>query len=82
MWILNFHIAFSILCMLTFGGFRTVFKEQIIKNGYKSKGKKKPFIFIMWIFFIPFLNVFTLIALFLMITKTKEEIDELSSSGQ
>lgn len=73
MWLLKLHIAVSILCLLTFYGFKTVFKEMLEQNGYlkdKNKAKKKVF----WIFFVPILNVACVVMLFVMLTMTKEEL--------
>ena len=75
MWLLKLHIAVSILCLLTFYGFRAVFKEALEQNGYfkeENKTKKKGF----WIFFIPILNVAVVAVLFVMMTMTKEELNK------
>lgn len=77
MWLLRLHIAFSILCLLTFLGFRLVFKEKIKENGYGKDGKKKHIVSVIWLFFVPILNLFLVIALFFMITKTKSDMEEL-----
>lgn len=73
MWLLKLHLAVSILCWLTFMGFRTVFKDTIIKNGYQSSEKKKK---VHWIFFIPLLNVGVVLVLLVMISMTKENLDK------
>ena len=73
MWLLKLHIAISILCLLTFCGFRTVFKEVLEQNGY-LKEKKKPTMTGWLVFFIPILNVATVVVLFVCITMTKEEL--------
>ena len=73
MWLLKLHIAVSILCLLTFYGFRSVFKELLKQNGYMKDGKATPKGF--WIFFIPLLNVASVVVLFVCITMTKEELN-------
>lgn len=73
MWLLKFHLAVSILCWMTFVGFRTVFKDTIVKNGYQSSEKKKR---VHWIFFVPLLNVGVVLVLLVMITMTKKELDK------
>ena len=73
MWLLNFHLAVSILCLLTFLGFRAVFKEVIIQNGYTPSDKKKKS---YWIFFIPIMNICTTAMFFIMITMKKEDLDK------
>ena len=34
MWLLKLHFSISVLCLLTFIGFRSVYREQILNNGY------------------------------------------------
>lgn len=73
MWLLKLHFAISILCWLTFLGFRTIFKETIKENGYEISKKPKA---IHWIFFIPILNIATVLVLFVEITITKQDLDK------
>ena len=74
MWLLKLHIAISILCLLTFYGFRTVFNELLEQNGYlKVKGQKKKG---FWLFFVPILNVAFVVMLLVMLTTTKEELNK------
>lgn len=75
MWLLKLHIAVSILCLLTFYGFKIVFKEVLEQNGY-LKDKKKNTKAGPWLFFIPFLNVTIVLILFVMIGMTKEDFDK------
>lgn len=72
MWLLEFHVSFSVLCMLAFLGFRKVYQETIEKNGWKGNQKKRTFISGIWIFFTPILNLLTIGVLFMMIL-TKNE---------
>ena len=75
MWLLKFHFAFSILCILTFVGFSTVFKETIKNNGYEvSENKTKITAYLM--FFVPLLNILAVIVLLVMIGVKKEDLDE------
>lgn len=73
MWLLKLHLSVSILCLLTFIGFKSVCRETLKKNGYLDDPKKKAS---YWIFFIPILNVISVIILFLTITKTKDELQK------
>lgn len=75
MWLLKLHIGISILCLLTFYGFRTVFKEVLEQNGY-LKEKKKPTITGWLVFFVPILNVAAVVVLFVTLTMTKEELNK------
>lgn len=77
MWLIKMHIAFSILCIITFLGFAKVYKDQIKENGWLSEDKKKsPGLFIL--FFVPIMNVIIVLALFVMIGTKKEELEELT----
>lgn len=81
MWLLEFHVSFSALCMLTFWGFRKIYQETIEKNGWKGSQKKRKFVSGIWIFFIPILNLLTIAALFTMIL-TKNEDWESGGKGE
>ena len=76
MWILKLHFAISILCLLTFVGFRRVGKEAIKNNGYESDDKKKKGITAYWIFFIPLLNIMAVSILLVMIGTKKSDLDK------
>lgn len=80
MWLLKLHVSFSILCMLTFWGFRKVFKEVIEKNGWKGNQKKK-FVYAIWIFFIPVLNLLCVAVLFMMILTENEDQESGGTEG-
>ena len=58
MWLLKLHFAISVLCLITFIGFREVFREQILKNGYIPAKKKRISGYL--IFFVPILNICSL----------------------
>lgn len=77
MWLLKFHIAFSILCLLTVYGFAIMFREQIKKNGWTNRENKKPSIRVAEVSFIPILNVFQVITVFIMIGMTRDEFEKL-----
>lgn len=77
MWLLKFHFAFSLLCLLTFTGFKVVGKEIMKQNGWlNDDDNKKKSIFVYWIFFVPILNVLILIVEFLMLGMKKEDFDK------
>ena len=73
MWLLKLHFSISILCLLTFIGFREVFKEHLINNGYIPKKKKKLSGYL--IFFVPILNIASVLLILIMIAMKKEELD-------
>lgn len=81
MWLLKFHIAFGILCLITFIGFAKVFREQLKENGWKDSKKKKRFTNLL-VFFVPGLNVLLIITLFLMLCITKEKFYELKNENK
>lgn len=76
MWLLKLHFAISILCLLTFVGFKTVGKETIKNNGYESCEEKKKNIFAYWIFFVPLLNIMATILILVMISINKTDLDK------
>lgn len=77
MWLLNLHFSISVLCLLTFVGFKHIFKDTIKENGYiDEKNVKKKSIFNYWIFFIPFFNVFVVIIEFIMISIKKSDFEK------
>lgn len=76
MWIIKTHIALSVLILITFIGFRKIFREKIFENGY-CKNSKKEKITAYWIFFVPILNVMCLIGEMVMIFVKKENLDNL-----
>lgn len=72
MWLLKLHFSISVLCLLTFLGFRMISREQIKKNGYGSTNKK---ISAYFIFFVPILNILSVIVLLMMIAMKKEDLE-------
>lgn len=76
MWLLKFHFAFSVMCLLTFVGFKHVFGKVIKDNGWLEESKRKFAFLSYWIFFIPFLNILVLFCLFLMIASKKDELEK------
>ena len=73
MWLLKLHFSISVLCFLTYIGFRTVFKEKMKENGYLQE-KKKNKLSAWLLFFVPILNILLDITLFLMICMKKDEL--------
>lgn len=76
MWLLKLHFAISILILITFWGFRWACKEQLIKNGWIDKNKKKKIPNYL-LFCVPILNIVLLIAFFVMVGVTKEEFEKM-----
>lgn len=75
MWLLNLHLAISVLCFITFWGFRITFYDLIKENGWMS-GKSKNKTVKFWAPFIPILNVIFIIVLFIAIFTKKESLDK------
>ena len=71
MWLIKLHIAVSILCLITFIGFKIVSKETIKSNGWLSGQKGNILAYLA--FFVPIMNVLMVLVLFLMIGMKKEE---------
>jgi len=76
MWLLKLHFAISILCLLTFAGFKTIGKDAIKNNGYENNEKKKKSILAYWIFFVPLLNIMATISILVMISTKKTDLDK------
>lgn len=79
MWLLKFHLCVSILCMITFIGFYTVFKQAIKQNGWCSE-KRTPLLKRMvayLVFFVPVLNLVFVLFIFVTITYKKEVIERM-----
>ena len=77
MWILKLHFAISILLLITFYGFSKVCKDIVRKNGWLEEKKKKN-LFAWLVFFVPIMNIFIVILLFMMILVKKEDFEELT----
>lgn len=76
MWLLKFHFAFSILCMITFIGFVKVFKEQLVQNGWTDGEKKKKEYSSLLVFFVPILNIFCVLVGFMCILVSKKDFEK------
>lgn len=75
MWLLKLHFSISVLCFLTYMGFKAVFKDKMKENGYLQEKKKKKLS--AWLlFFVPFLNIMLVITLFLMIVMKKDDLEK------
>lgn len=73
MWLLKLHFSISVLCMLTFIGFKAVYKQQMKDNGWiDEEKKKKKSVFSYFMFFVPIMNVLFVIIMFLMIGMKKK----------
>lgn len=66
MWLLKFHIAFSLLCQFSCIGVRIVFKDNLRRFKKKREKPKKNSIFKWLIFFCPGINVLVTIGLWYM----------------
>lgn len=66
MWLLKLHFSISVLCLLTFLGFYMISVNRIKKNGYGSIRKKMKKLSTYFIFFVPILNIFSVITIFIM----------------
>lgn len=78
MWLLKLHFSISVLCMLTFIGFRAVYRQQIKENGWiDEQKKKKKSIFFYFVFFVPIMNFLSVIILFMMIGMKKRDFDKM-----
>lgn len=77
MWLIRLHIAISILCLITFIGFKSVCKEIIRNNGWLSDKKKKN-VFAWLVFFVPIMNILIVLILFLMIGMKQADFEKLT----
>lgn len=75
MGLIKIHIAFSILCLITFYGFAHAFKEQIKENGWFSEKKDKKISFLLF-FFVPILNAILVLVIFLMICVKEKDFKD------
>lgn len=77
MWLLKLHFAFSILCFITFVGFRTICKQALIDNGWGGNGKKKSDLGLIAACFVPLMNIIVVVLLLVMISMKKSDYDEM-----
>lgn len=82
MWLLKLHFSISVLCLMTFFGFMAVYKQQIKDNGWGSEDKKKKSIGAIFIFFVPIMNVLSVILLFMMIDVKKKDFDKMCENAK
>lgn len=83
MWLLKLHIAFSVLCLITFIGFEKMFNEQLKENGWINiNSKKKKYLKNWLMLFVPGMNVLLIITLFIMICFTEEEFYKLRNENK
>lgn len=73
MWLLKLHFSISVLCLLTFLGFRMISRDQIKENGYGGVNKK---MLAYFIFFVPVLNILSVFVLLMMIAMKKEDFEK------
>lgn len=76
MWLLKLHFSISVLCLLTFLGFKMVYGEQVKKNGYVPDEKKKKSLSFYFIFFVPVLNILSVVVLLMMIVMKKDDLEK------
>lgn len=77
MWLLKLHFAFSILCFITFVGFRRIYKQILIDNGWKGNGKRKNDFELLAVCFVPIMNVGIIAGLLTMIFMKKSDYEEM-----
>lgn len=83
MWLLKLHFSISVLCLLTFIGFKVVFKQLIKENGWIGDEKRKrKSILSYFIFFIPLMNVIMVIVMFLLIGMKKKDFDKICEDAK
>lgn len=83
MWLLKLHFSISVLCILTFIGFKSVYKQQIKDNGWVDEEKKKEkVIFSYFAFFVPIMNVLLVFIVFLMIGMKKKDFDKMCKESK
>lgn len=83
MWLLKLHFSISVLCLITFIGFRSVYKQTIKDNGWiDDETKKKKSIFTYFIFFVPIMNILFVILEFMMICIKKKDFDNMCEDAK
>ena len=78
MGLIKFHIAFSLLCLITFWGFTKAFYNKIKEHGYINNDSNMKYDMTInlgiWSFFVPIMNVLIVIVLFVMIFVKKDDL--------
>lgn len=77
MWLLKLHFALSILCFITFVGFRRIYKQVLIDNGWRGNGKRKSDFELLAVCFVPIMNVIIVAALLTMLSMRKSDCEEM-----
>lgn len=78
MWLLKLHFSISVLCLITFIGFRNVYRETVKDNGWiDDEIKKKKSISVYFMFFVPIMNIIMVILEFMMICVKKKDFDKM-----
>lgn len=78
MWLLKFHVAFSILCILSMHGILILFRERYERyKKYKPKKRRFSKVDKYIVLFCPVINVLVLIALVYMALISDEECNEI-----
>ena len=69
--------------MMTFIGFKIVYKQQMKDNGWfgDEKSKKKS-IFGYFMFFVPIMNILAVVIMFLMIGMKKKDFDKICEDAK
>lgn len=81
--LLKLHFSISVLCMLTFIGFKSLYKQQMKDNGWiDEEKKKKKSIFAYFMFFVPIMNILFVIMMFLIIGMKKKDFDKMCEDAK
>lgn len=83
MWLLKLHFSISVLCLITFIGFRNVYRETVKDNGWiDDEIKKKKSISVYFMFFVPIMNIIMVILEFMMICVKKKDFDKMCEEAK
>lgn len=74
MWLIQFHVGFSILCLLCHVGIKIVFDEALKR--YKKSGKKRARKYLLY--FCPGINALLLLTLVYMAVCDDETADSIN----
>lgn len=81
MCLLKLHFSISVLCLITFIGFREVFKQSVKDNGWID-GETRKKLSGYSIFFVPILNVLVVILELMMISVKKKDFDKMCEEAK